>query len=115
MPTRLVVLLHRRKSATAGAACSVAPAPASATSVVMRRAARQQVAMVGRLIMPAARNLRDGSRSVNEDRAEVIDVGAGRAGRQEIAERREKAGGIVVGKKRGRIEAAAPGPRQRGL
>src|ERR1043166_4746509 len=48
---------------------------------------------------------------VNEDGAEVVDVGEGRPGGEQIAEPREERGGIVLGKKGGRIEAERAGPR----
>src|ERR1043166_5708490 len=47
---------------------------------------------------------------VNEDGAEVVDVGPGRPGGEQIAEPREERGGIVLGKKRGRIEAERTRP-----
>src|ERR1043166_2775013 len=48
---------------------------------------------------------------VNEDVAEVVDVGEGRPGGEQIAEPREERGGIVLGNKGGRIEAERAGPR----
>ena len=49
------------------------------------------------------------SRPLDHDGAEIIDVREGRPGRHKIAERGKKAGRIVVGKKRGRIEAEGAG------
>jgi hypothetical protein len=48
---------------------------------------------------------REASGGVNEDGPEVINIREGRSGHQKVAERGEKIGGIVVGQKRGRIEA----------
>src|SRR5262249_11056447 len=48
---------------------------------------------------------------VNEDGPEIVDVGPGRPGDEQIPQAREKSGGIVVGKKRGSIEAKGPRPR----
>src|SRR5215471_1851804 len=114
IPTRLVVLLHSRKSAIAGRDGRTANAPASVANVAMRCAARHPVAMVDRLFMPGGCNFRIVSRSVNEDRAEIVDIGGGRAGRQQVAKAREKPRGVVVGKKRGRIEALGVRARKRG-
>src|SRR6185437_4035605 len=60
-----------------------------------------------------ARLSRDGSSPVNDDGAEVVHIGEGRAGNQQVAQRAEKARGIVVGEKRGRIEAARFGAGDR--
>ena len=50
--------------------------------------------------------------SVNDNGAEVGDVGERRAGREQIADAVEKPRGIVVGEKGGGIEAGSAGPRQ---
>ena len=50
---------------------------------------------------------------VNDDGAEVVHVGVGRAGKQQIPQGFEETGGIVVGKKGGGIEAERLGPRHR--
>src|ERR1051326_1289886 len=57
--------------------------------------------------MPGRRDFRDASWPVNDDGAEIIDIGRGRSRRQEIAKPREKPRGIVVSEKGGRIEAKA--------
>ena len=54
------------------------------------------------------------SRAVNEDGAEVVDVGEGRPGGEKIAEPREKRGGVVLGEKGGRIEAGRAGGALKG-
>src|SRR5579884_2321334 len=52
---------------------------------------------------------------VNEYRAEIVDVGISRPGLQQVAQAFEKPGGIILGKKRGRVEAELARPRQRGV
>ena len=52
---------------------------------------------------------------INEYSAEIVDIGVCRSRSKQITEAFEEPGGIVFGKKRGRIEAEAPGPRQRGI
>jgi hypothetical protein len=52
---------------------------------------------------------------VNDDGAEVRDVGEGRTGPKKIADAIEKPRGIVVGEKRGGIEAGNLRARKRGL
>ena len=42
---------------------------------------------------------------VDQDGAQIVDVGQRRAGAQQVVERREEAGGIVVGEHGGGIEA----------
>src|SRR5690242_4809657 len=115
MPTRLAVLLQTRKSALAGAAANAVPTPAQAASAQARRAAHRHPPVVVARLMPGGCNGRNGSRFVDENGAEIVDVGGSRPRRQEIAETAEKAGRIVVGKKGGRIEAAASRPRERGF
>src|SRR6201999_3871347 len=102
IPTRLPVLLHNLKSAAAGAA-----SPASNRQAVTTRRTVPEIAKLA-LIRPtgviASRTSRRNRRAVNEDGAEVVDVREGRAGGEEIAQRLEKSGGVVVGKQRGRIQ-----------
>src|SRR5712692_8965251 len=67
-------------------------------------------AMAGRIL--GGRAFRAGYhalRPVNEDGAEVVDVGPGRSRAQEVAQPLEKSGRVVVGKKGGRIEAKGAG------
>ena len=52
---------------------------------------------------------REGSCAVNENGPEIIDIGQGWPGQQKIVELGEKYHGVVVGKKRGRIEAKGAG------
>src|SRR5690348_9993898 len=111
MPTRLPVLLHRRKSAAAGVANAIGSS-AQATSAARRHAPDTR----SPILIPPTRIIRLAiSRrfhlAVNEDGAEVIDVGEGWAWDQEIAQALEEARGVVVGKKHGRIEAELLRPR----
>src|SRR5579883_3244586 len=53
------------------------------------------------------------SMAVNDNGAEVGDVGEGRAGPEQIADSIEKPRGIVVGEKGGGIEADRPRARER--
>src|SRR6476660_6385595 len=112
MPTLPPVLLQSRKSAAAGVAKALAKS-AQATSSTGQRSAPDPM---NRTLIPPTRIIRLAiSRrfhlTVNEDRPEVIDVGEGGARTQEVAQTFEKACGVVVGKKRGRIEAKFPCPR----
>src|SRR5215207_9895371 len=75
MPMRLVVMLHMRRSATAGEAARVNAPSASANSVVR---ARQRG-------------------SADEDDAAIIHVGAGWSGGEEIAQAFEETRRVVVG------------------
>src|SRR5437764_13805719 len=113
MPTRLPVLLHRRKSADAGAANSRTSAQASEIIPAPRRVARglTRAAANWAIRIITLRISRWFQPAVNEDGAEVIDVGEGGARAEEMAQAFEKAGGVVVGKKRGRIEAELLGAR----
>src|SRR6476469_5850171 len=115
MPTRLPVLVHRRKSAAAGAANSKANAPASQSIPARRRLTRGPIRRFGRwaIRIIALGISRRFHRAVNEDGTEVIDVGEGGARAEKIVQAREKPGGVVVGKKRGRIEAEFARPRDR--
>ena len=90
MPTRLPVLLHRRKSAAAGAADPMPQANANPANKV-RREATGTVLICGGQIMELriSRRLR---RTVNDDGAEVVDVRESRAGAEETARALEKAG-----------------------
>src|SRR4051812_37491207 len=93
MPTLLAVRLHMRRSARAGPGAS----PNPRTSAVAR----------------AVRRWAGGKRLSDEDDAAIVDIGAGRAGPDEIADALEEAGRIVVGEHRGRIEAGGAGAGQR--
>src|SRR5947209_11998320 len=113
MPTRLPVLLHRRKSAAAGAANSRTNALASESIPAWRHVAPGLLRLAARwatriICLGISRRFH---RTVNEDGTQVIDVREGGAGAEEIAQRFEKSGGVVVGKKRGRIEAKIARPR----
>src|ERR1043165_4674923 len=109
MPTRLPVLLQRRKSAAAGAANKTANAQASESIPPARRTVRGlETGAKGGIRIIVSRISRVLRRAVNEDGAEVIDVGESGAGAQEVAESFEKSGRVVVGKKRGRMEAELP-------
>src|SRR5215831_818336 len=99
IPTRLPVLLQRRKSALAGSAVTASAAmmsvaPASARVAAERcRGWRRTPALVYRCFIPPALNSPDGPnaisrellRTVNEDRPEVVHVGQRRPRRQQIA------------------------------
>src|SRR6516162_9097352 len=100
MPTRLDVLLHKRKSAAAGPVDTVS---GSAANALAKSAPRNQFATITRLI-PSADSFSIGG-SVNDDGAEVGDVGERRAGYEQVADGVEKPRGIVVGEKRGGNEA----------
>src|SRR5579883_2025431 len=114
-PTRLAVLLQTRKSANAGRACAKARTQRKAASTQTRCTTRRHVPMVGCCVMPGGCEWRRESRSVNDDSAEIIDVGGCRTRRQQVAQPREEPRGIVVGEKGGRIEAAICRTRRRGL
>src|SRR3954454_3942566 len=112
MPTRPPVLLQRRKSAAAGVANALAKSAQDASSAG-QRSARDPMNCT---LIPPTRIIRLAiSRrfhpTVNEDGPEVIDVREGGARTQEIAQALEKSCGVVVGKKRGRIEAEFLRPR----
>src|SRR5689334_5122036 len=101
MPTRLPVLLQRRKSAAAGCAW--------ATTAVHDIAARNNARVTKRpragnrsnstLMRPGSCPTggisREASGSVNEDGPEVINIGESRPRHQKIPERGEEIGGIV--------------------
>src|SRR4029077_11492452 len=108
MPTRLDVLLHRRKSAAAGPADEMVSG--SAAIALANSAPRNLFATMTRLISNAE-SFSIGGR-VNDDGAKVGDVGERRAGYEQIADGVEKPRGIVVGEKRGGIEAKPFGPYQ---
>src|SRR3954471_9884845 len=105
MPTRLPVLLQSRKSAAAGVAKALASS-AQAASSTGQHDAPEAISFVippSRIIpLAISRRLH---LAVNEDGAEVIDVRESGTWTQEIAQTFEKTRGVVVGKKRGRIEA----------
>src|ERR1700761_6392510 len=113
MPTRLEVLLHNRKSAAAGRAeaTSVAAASAQSTSAPATLWGKLTRRISGS-IPPLKPDSGSKPGSVNDNGAEVGDVGERRAGREQVADAVEKPRGIVVGKKRGRIEAVRLGPCQ---
>src|ERR1700761_3830772 len=113
MPTRLEVLLHNRKSAAAGRAeaTSVAAASAQSTSAPATLWGKLTRRISGS-IPPLKPDSGSKPGSVNDNGAEVGDVGERRAGREQVADTVEKPRGIVVGKKRGRIEAMRLGSPQ---
>src|SRR5262245_35105056 len=134
MPTRLLVLLQRRKSARAGSAVSAdaatsnapasmgTPASTQVPAVRGRAAARRILDLVYRCLIPPAFQAPDGPnvpisreflRTVNDDSPEVVHVGQRRSWRHKIAESFEEFGRIVVVKKDGRIEAEAARPAER--
>src|SRR5262245_46837411 len=119
MPTRLLVLLQRRKSALAAGAPSAKTAVstlAAATTPHSRARAPccgspiPNLALVCRYLIPV--RIIDGShtisisrerlRTVNEDSPEVVHVGQCRSWRHQIAKFLKEFGRIVVGKKDGR-------------
>src|SRR5215813_9851239 len=106
MPTRLEVLLHRRKSAAAGcvSAASRMPVRSEHRAVMVIRAVQNRVPF-----LPSRRLSLNPLRSVNENSTEIIDVREGRARHQKVTQGTEKGGRIVVGEKGGRIEAKGPG------
>src|SRR5215467_9505018 len=111
MPTRLPVLLQRRKSALAGWAVSTTAAmtsapPASARPATKRyRGWRRTPALVDRCFIPpetqpARRSekpiSRELLRTVNDDRPEVVHVGQRRTRRHQIAKFLKEFRRIVV-------------------
>src|SRR6185437_7933532 len=114
MPTRLPVLLQTRKSAKAGSVVTTANSRAGTaarrTERRKRRGAEKANAVTGRRFRWWGLS-RGPLRAVNDDGAEVVHVGVGGAGLEKAARTREKAGGIVVGEKGGRIETAGFGLR----
>src|ERR1700693_2457331 len=110
MPMRFAVRLQMRKSAEAGMDTAVSGATSNRTGR-SRRAMRERNIGTGSLSgtrrRPGAEDLvflsarRSG---VNEHHAQVVNVGAGRSGGQEIAKPLEESGRIVVGEKTGGIE-----------
>src|SRR5215472_8842233 len=108
MPTRLDVLLHRRKSAAAGPVDKRVSGRAANT--LANSATLNLFATMPRLI-PSVDSFSIGG-PVNDDGAEVGDVGERRTGYEQVADRLEKPRRIVVGEKRGGIEAKVFGPRQ---
>jgi len=59
--------------------------------------------------MPGGCNCRNESRPVNDDGAEIIDLGCGRPGLRTSPSPLKKPADFVVGEKGGRIEAEFPG------
>src|SRR5215831_11365634 len=111
-PTRLPVLLHRRKSAFAGCA-EAASNSATGTAARMRiREMRRLAAISGGAVTTVvgskdARFWRDPSRPVNDDSAEVVYVGECRPWHQEVSQGLKESPRIVLREKRGGIEAAS--------
>src|ERR1043165_8381707 len=105
MPTRLPVLLHRRKSAAAGVAKAAASNAQAATHTGTHDAPDATKVLIFPTRIIRSTISRRFHRAVNEDGAEVIDVGEGWARAEKIAQALEEARGVVVGKKHGRIEA----------
>src|SRR5215471_20702439 len=108
MPTRLGVLLHRRKSAAAGPVDKMVSG--SAANALANSAPPNLFAAMTRLIQNADSFSIGGP--VNEGGAKVGDVGERRARYEQVADDVEKPRGIVVGEKRGGIEAEPFGPNQ---
>src|SRR5689334_10854308 len=105
-PTRLPVLLQRRKSAFAGA--TVSRRTGSARSANGRKEAWRETGKTNAVTRPVKGGVvRGRSDPVNEDGAEVVHVGVGRTRLQQATEPGEKPGRIVVGKKGGGIETFA--------
>src|SRR5690242_2941194 len=111
MPTRLGVLLHRRKSAAAGPVEEMMSG--SAAIELASSAPPNLFATMGRLIEDAGSFSIGGA--VNDEGAEVRDVGERRPGYEQVADGVEKPRRIVVGEKRGGIEAEPLGSRQGGI
>src|SRR6478609_2698889 len=111
MPTRLPVLLQRRTSAAAGCAWVTTPTndiTARNNARVTRRRMdgnRSNSTLMRPGSCPTGGISREASGSVNKDGPEVINIGEGRPGHQKVPQWGEEIGGIVVGQKRGRIEA----------
>src|SRR5690348_11402751 len=111
IPTRLEVLLHNRKSAAAGPVDEIVSG--SAVNAPRRRVPVNLFVATARFISKAGSISIGGP--VNDDGAEVRDVGERRAGYEQVADRLEKPRRIVVGEKRGGIEAEPFGPFQGGV
>src|SRR5689334_16189323 len=111
MPTRLPVLLQRRKSAAAGVAKATAKSAQTAKKAGERDAPASMMCLIAPARIIRSRISRRFHLAVNEDGTEVIDVGEGWTGAEKIAQALEEAGGVVVGKKHGRIEAELLCPR----
>src|SRR5262245_59326664 len=103
MPTRLGVMLHRRRSARAGEAAKIG---ASETASAARRSARLAPREPG---MARARRI---VRSADKADPAVIDVRSGRSGDEKVAQRREESRRIVVGEKGCGIKAGGASPCQ---
>src|SRR3954452_20553857 len=106
MPTRPPVLLQRLKSALAG----LTKARRSSAQTAKNAGRRTAPDTIRSTLIPPTHIIRLAiSRrfrlAVNEDGAEVIDVREGGTRAKQIAQALEEARGVVVGKKRGRIEA----------
>src|SRR5918993_875307 len=101
MPTRLVVMLHRRKSARA----------ADPTD----EAARRTAASAKRDHAPVAAATSRGSASADEDNAAVIDVGSRGSRADEVAQSLEEICRIVVAQEGARIKTEALGAHKGGL
>src|SRR3712207_2012788 len=103
MPTRLAVMLHRRKSARA-AVGAVADAPRTAPMSAMRLQA------VGKAAESIERRA-----SAKEDDPAVIHVRFGRSRGDEVAQSRKKTCRIVVMEQGQRIKTEASGSRKGGF
>src|SRR6185437_13252388 len=108
-PTRLAVLLHSRKLASAGRTDAVSPSSVNAHSNSALTAA---LVIIPCLIAGSAST--SGRQAVNNDSAKVGHVGECWAGPKQAADSIEKPRRIVVGEKRGGIEAGGPGLGQCG-
>src|SRR5438128_5497036 len=112
MPTRLPVLLHRRRSAAVGSALRVRGRARSAEAMSARTCDARStdrrkntrffrgdfVIDPSSVRFPNNAGYRGSLRAVNEDRPEIIDIGAGWPGGEQIAKAAEEFSRIVVGK-----------------
>src|SRR5688572_31859067 len=101
MPMRLVVMLHRRRSARAGSAAN-----SITTATVMPSTSDPP-----RLTAARARRARSRA-SADKQNTAVIDVGACRPGRDEVVQSPEKFCRIVVIEAGARIKTELFGPRK---
>jgi hypothetical protein len=108
MPTRLPVLLHKWKSASAGTGISTNAAATSEARADVRRGESKALDL-------SWAGIDEPLGAVNDNGSKIIDVGARRTCFDKVADPGKKTGGIVVRKKLGRIEAKRPGPFQGGL
>src|SRR5262245_1350685 len=105
MPTRLPVLLHRRKSAAAAltSAVSTVPAMSACRTTIGGCQPNGACDLAWRISLIV-------SRPVNEYGTEIIDIRESWPRRHQAPQAGKKSGRIVVGEKRGRIEAESGRP-----